>query len=559
MRRLLVILFALTAGLGGGSVVLAPAGPAGAQAIPDDPRLGLIYEGLRASGADSLCGGAFESYLDAAVEPWMKQVLCTHGPDPAPEGVDVREDRPPDEAAELAFPSAATAAEGGAVPCYGTGSDGFRVQLVYARSAARTDRFASYAASFRSWAARMDQVVNNSAAETGGTRHIRFVTDTSCNPVVDRVTLSADAMSNFPTMVSELHSRGYSRTDRKYVVWADANVYCGISHFWADDTGDPTPGRNYNNGNPSAAAAIGRIDNGCWGLSNLVEAHELVHLLGGVQPSAPNATSNWHCKDESDRLCYADGSGATMRQVCPTWHETLYDCNHDDYFSTAPAPGSYLATHWNTANSAFLSGQPVATPVSTTVPPPTTTTTTAPPATTTTIAPPTATTTSTTVAPVTTTTLGPTATTTTVTPLTTPPPAPPAPPPPPAPTGATPSSPQSLSATQPAVGAGVQLSWQRPATGPVTGYRVYRGTTPYNTTLLAELPDVLGYNDATAGRALYFYRVTALNAAGEGPSSALTGMIGKAPTAAGSVREDIDRRLIVSHARMRSALSPRWA
>ena len=109
------------------------------------------------------------------------------------------------------------------------------------------------------------------------------------------------------------------------------------------------------------------------------------------------------------------------------------------------------------------------------------------------------------------------------------------------------------------MGSGVQLSWQRPASGPVTGYRVYRGTSPYTMTLLAELPDVLGYNDASAGRALYFYRVTALNAAGEGPSSALTGMIGKEPTAAGSVREDIDRRLIVSHSRMGFARSSRWA
>ena len=555
MRRLLVILFALAAALGGGSVVLTPAGPAGAQAIPDDPRLGLIYEGLRASRADSLCGGAFEAYLDAAVEPWMKQVLCTHGPDPAPEGVDVREDRPPDEAAELAFPSAATAAEGGAVPCYGTGSDGFRVQLVYARSAGRADRFATYAASFRSWAARMDQVVNNSAAETGGTRHIRFATDTACNPVIERVTLSNAAMSTFSSMVSELRSMGYQRSDRKYIVWADTNVYCGISEIQLDDSGDATPGRNHSNGNPYIPGTIGRIDNGCWGLSNLVEAHELIHVLGGVQPSAPNATSSYHCTDESDRLCYPDGSGATMRQVCPSRHELLYDCNNDDYFSTAPVPGGYLSTHWNTASSAFLSGQPPANPVTTTTTaPPPTTSTTAPPATTTTTAPPTtttappATTTSTTVAPVTTTTLGPPATTT-----------PPPPPPPPAPTGATPSSPQALNATQPIVGAGVQLSWQRPASGPVTGYRVYRGTSPHSQTLLAELSDVLGYNDATAGRALYFYRVTALNAAGEGPSSALTGMIGKAPTAAGTVREDIDRRLIISHSRTRFALSPRWA
>jgi hypothetical protein len=550
MRRLLLIVLALATGLGGASVLVAPAT---AQVLPDDPRAGLVYDGLR-QATDGLCGGAFEAFLESRIDPSMKQVLCTHGPDPAPEGVDVRVDQAPEPAAELAFPSAATAGETGAgsVPCYGNGDDGFRVQLVYARSTSRNDRFASYESSFRAWAARMDAVVRESAAETGGVRHIRFVTDSACNPVIERVALGNSAMSSFSSMVSELHNRGYARTDRKYLVWADTNTYCGISELYVDDTADSTPGRNYNNGNPRVQGAIGRVDNGCWGLPNLVEAHELLHLLGGVQPTAPNATPGYHCRDESDRLCYADGSGGGgVRQVCPPWHEALYDCNHDDYFSTAPLPGSYLSTHWNTASSAFLSNQAPAGPVvTTTVPPPTTTTTSPAPTTTTSTTLPPTTTTSTTPPSATTTTLGPPATTTTV---------PPPPPPPPPPAAGVPSMPQALRATQPTVGVGIQLSWQPPAIGPVTGYRIYRGTSPYSQTLLAEVGNVAGYSDVTAGRTLFYYRVTAFNAAGEGASSNLTGMIGTAPAPAGTVREDVDRRLTVSDFRRFAPWAFRWA
>jgi len=541
LRRLLVLFFALAA-LAGGWLV-APAQPLGAQVLPEDPRRGLVYDGLRASAIDSLCRGAFESRLDARVTPGMKQVICTHGPDPAPDGVDVRQNREPEFAAAVPLPSGAVAeAPAPAVPCYGTGTDGFRVQLLYARTASSADRFPSYASSFNTWAARLDQVVNDSAAETGGTRHVRFVTDSACKPVVQRVTLTADAMSSFDTMVKELHSIGYSRTDRKYLVWADTNKYCGIGEIYVDDRQDPTPGINYNNGNAWVQGSVGRIDNGCWGLSNMVEAHELLHLLGGVQTTSPNATSGFHCRDESDRLCYADGTrSATMRQVCPTSHESLYDCNHDDYFSTAPAPGSYLATHWNTADSAFLSGQAPVVTTTTTAPPPTTTTTVPPPSTTTTVTP----TTTTTVPPTsttTTTTLGPPATTTT----TMPPPA-----------GASPSAPQALSARQPTVGSGVLLAWQPPTTGPVTGYRIYRGSSPASQTLLATVSGVHGYHDASAGPSLHYYRVTAVNAAGEGPSSNLTGMVGEAPAPAGTVQEDVHRRLAVSE--LRPPFAQRWA
>src|SRR5207244_8572861 len=44
-----------------------------------------------------------------------------------------------------------------------------------------------------------------------------------------------------------------------------------------------------------------------------------------------------------------------MLIVCgDTNHDLRFDCNHDDYFNTSPPSGSYLGTHWNTANSGWL-------------------------------------------------------------------------------------------------------------------------------------------------------------------------------------------------------------
>ena len=58
-------------------------------------------------------------------------------------------------------------------------------------------------------------------------------------------------------------------------------------------------------------------------------------------------------------MCYVEDAGAAhpMQQDCaglPGAIPQNYDCGRDDYFNPVPAAGSYLATHWNTYDSAFL-------------------------------------------------------------------------------------------------------------------------------------------------------------------------------------------------------------
>jgi ribosomal protein L24E len=103
---------------------------------------------------------------------------------------------------------------------------------------------------------------------------------------------------------------------------------------------------------------VSRIDSGCWGLGDQgesIEAHEMMHALGSVMPTAPHSTILGHCTDDADRMCYKDDLTIKLNTVCASSEEALFDCRKDDYFNAATAPVGYLADHWNTARSAFLS------------------------------------------------------------------------------------------------------------------------------------------------------------------------------------------------------------
>jgi hypothetical protein len=455
MRRLLlpVCMLAAVAALLAGPATAAPGDP------PGDPARGLVYDGMRRSPGTGACRGNFE--LDD-LRDGAGRTLCTHGPDPAPPGVDVRNRRDPRPATApaTAAPSGGTAAADTTV-CDGDGSGGYRVQLLYIHAADVADRYSSLRANFQQWAATMDRSFSASAAETGGDRHVRFVHDASCNVVVTDVSVSTTGDDAFNNTVSELRKKGYTRSDRKYVAWVDANRYCGIGQVYYDDSAGPG---NASNGVSSVQGEVARIDNGCWGEPSPVEAHELMHTLGGVQTSAPHATTNNHCTDESDRMCYPDASGVQMTYPCPSSHEALFDCNHDDYYTTSPRAGSYLATHWNTADNVFLvrTGSGTGTTGSTS------------------------------------TTVGP--------------------------TGTVPSAPQGLTAVPPSSGKGVALSWQPPASpgsGPVTSYRIFRGTSATKMPVLVTVSgSTTSYVDTgTVSGRRYYYQVMAVSSAGKSPRS----------------------------------------
>jgi hypothetical protein len=127
---------------------------------------------------------------------------------------------------------------------------------------------------------------------------------------------------------------GFNRQDRKYLVFVDYILFgetCGRASFYSDDR----PGQNNqaNGGTPGFAV----LWQNCWLPTSVM--HEVGHVLGAVQKSAPHSDGNAHCSDSDDLMCHT-GDG--------------FDPDGDDYYNPNPVPGSYLATHWNVASSRFL-------------------------------------------------------------------------------------------------------------------------------------------------------------------------------------------------------------
>jgi len=303
------------------------------QPVDGTPRVSHL-QGLRPATSGRCAGG----YRIVGSE------LCTHGPDARPAG---------DRLATQLRSVSATGSAGlpSEILCDGDGVSGRRVQAIYARTAATPSRRSKVMPQIRKASVAVQSAFLASAARTDGVRRPRWVTDVDCQLRVIEVVLSEAARTNFGTTTAELRALGHGRADRKYLIWFDTQVYCGIGTFWGDDR--PTADNMSN-----TTVGYGRIDTGCWGWS---EAHELMHTLGAVQDSAPNSTfgeapnAGGHCTDEYDVMCYADAAGVRTTVRCPDHDlDGLFDCGNNDYFDTDPRSGSYLGTHWNTADSGWL-------------------------------------------------------------------------------------------------------------------------------------------------------------------------------------------------------------
>jgi hypothetical protein len=243
------------------------------------------------------------------------------------------------------------------------------LRLVYAHPADVPNRFAAYSAMMQGDAAALAGAV---ATASNNTKSLRWDLGSACGPQyadIASVRLPQPASyyavddSNVRMARFEhdlLAVLGPSAGRRDYVAYADElpSQAAGSADLVIDDRHGAVNDNNaggrvavlWGQGAPDFLGGVGEDER------RAAVLHEIGHLLGGVQLSAPHSTGAGHCTDGWDVMCYADGGPHDAQSTpCPGDQvHAAFDCNHDDYFDPSPAPTSYLGTHWNAYDSAFL-------------------------------------------------------------------------------------------------------------------------------------------------------------------------------------------------------------
>jgi len=341
----------------------------------EDVARGLIFDNLTPV-AHGACADSFQD-SHPYVPPNSNIPGCTHI-DPGPPGVDVRvRDKQVDAllAAQLDYDTKHPAKSAGDTnqptpiltaddvgsagslssvtpnyqPCSNAGAtDTYAYRLLYVYKAGTTNRFDSIHDALGTVARRVNAVMYQSSLQNNGDpRQVRFMTNADCTFSWGVNAISGD-INDFGNIKRQLIAQGRTSVYHKFLVWVDGGSGCGVSDVMMDSK--PTQDNSSNYGGTFSV-----VWHPCW---NYAEPHELMHSLGAVQHDSPHATAGFHCWDEHDVMCYDDntsGSGK-LSVVCGSsvsiWR---YDCGDNDYFnSNLPVASGYLSSHWNTANSRFL-------------------------------------------------------------------------------------------------------------------------------------------------------------------------------------------------------------
>jgi hypothetical protein len=248
-----------------------------------------------------------------------------------------------------------------------------QIHVVYAYATGQPNHFASWADRLQGDVSVVQRFLS---AQSGGTKALRFDMGTGCSTEeVDITTVQLPQprtyyLDDFDRVRLDtwayFNARGGFAGPRDLMILADnltlaTNYWVGLGQIYSDDRAGSG---NFNNtggvasvlwATVSSPADDGGVAHETWWPEGFL--HEITHNLGGVQESSGHATLYGHCWDEADVMCYDDGSGIAMQSYCPQGSGAIdesYDCGKDDYFAPAPPAGSYLATHWNVYDSAFM-------------------------------------------------------------------------------------------------------------------------------------------------------------------------------------------------------------
>jgi hypothetical protein len=243
-------------------------------------------------------------------------------------------------------------------------SSGSKIKLVYVYGADQPDRFGQYASLIQTDAKAIAETV---AATSGGRKTLRF--DTGTDGGAGYLDIASVRLPQALAVYKSMSAAARSAAVRDAVA-STVRVGGGVAHYAV--YADGLYGNDWVSGiaqmyfDPSKSASNLNNRDGLWAFvwgdgsptfsssHRTTLLHEITHTLGGVQPSAPNGTTYGHCSDAKDVMCYDDGGLKAGQRVVQSCTTVQYDCDGEDYFNAAPAPGSYLASNWNVYDSAFL-------------------------------------------------------------------------------------------------------------------------------------------------------------------------------------------------------------